>query len=208
MKWSRSGWSGSWTAGTQFDYDNGVSPVPNGSWVLENLQPGSADVNATRILSSAVTSGRFVFYFRHTSLTRDNFNVQMQSGATRGQDISFGSITAGYGGTTGRALADGINSFILIDMFAVDRWYKIMVDFDCTTDTSSIYVDDVLVRVGARFNTNIASIDRVVFRNPNGGTGAYPTSFYFDSLGPYSALPATATSTTIYGATINGATIY
>lgn len=205
------GWSGNWTAGTQFDYDNGVAGIPGGSWVMNNLQPSSADVNATRVLSSTVVSGRVEFRFRSSSITQDNFGIQLMDGATRGQDMYFCSTTAGCGGSTGRAVTDN-NGWILSDQVPVNTWVKVGVDFDCTTDTSNVYLDDVLIKTGALFLTPITSIDRVVFRNPGGaGTGGYPVNFYVDLIEdgtPASPTPErTDFPAVIRGAVLKGAVI-
>lgn len=179
-----SGWSGGWSGGTDFDYENALAF--DGTWSVTS--GANVDQQIFRAMTTALVSGFFAVNMRFDSTLAHNFGVQLQSTTTRAQDIFLNL------GTSFRAPTDNAGWTGTANL-AVDTWYKIGVDFDCTTDTSDIYINDTLIKTGANFLTAVTTINRVYFRNARSSAGT--PRCWWDYIREGTPVAPTAGTTTV-----------
>ena len=72
-------------------------------------------------------------------------------------------------------------------VIAVNTWYKMEIDFDCSTDTFDFYIDGTKKNTTAiNFENAVTSIDKVHLKN-NATGSSYPSNAWYDLIEPYAA---------------------
>lgn len=185
-----SGWSGNWTnaGGTSsyHQYDDDGS-APDGTWAFMH-DTYTAHVNnepvTYRALTDAVTSGRVSFKVKCNVDNRDNPGIWLHNGTSRALYLLFDQQATG----TNRDII-GPSGVCEENCIANNTWYKIDIDFDCTTDTFSVYLNDVSVGTGFSFENASTSVTRfyVVNNSASGFSATLGNTMWIDEIEPYAA---------------------
>lgn len=124
------GWSANWSGSTNYDYDNGVSNIPNGSWAIINSSNTSG--NVSRTLTTSVTTGSIRFYMRKSATNTSSKVILESSGGTQ-YAIDFKATAQ----ISLRSAAGDID----IQAYSADTWYAIDLDFDVSVPDNRARVD-------------------------------------------------------------------
>ena len=120
-------------------------------------------------LFSEQTSGTVEWYYKTTSTT--------QTTAIRMYDGGIECITLLLSNAGNDQYYDG--GYQLIKASIADTWQHWRIDFDASTDTYDIYVDDILEITGADFRNVGVALDKMRFETYTANLGY---SVYFDSI--------------------------
>lgn len=184
------GWSGNWVDGGsatgKIVYDTGQSQ--DGSWSMM-MDTFTAHVNlgpkVYRVLSSASTTGFIEYYVRCNVDDRDVPVTRLQSGTSSKIATQFVQTTTG----TGRNVTVGGSTYS--GVINIDTWYKIGIDYDCTTDTFDFYIDGIK-KNGSALNFDVVSttLDRFHFENnaASGFSSTLGNIFWIDNISDGNAI--------------------
>ena len=181
-----SGWSDNWTESGTGDwiYDDDVAGVPNGTFVAQvDTGPANLETALDRTLNPTVAAGDLTFSFRINKTNRNNHNIIFREGGTNRFGVASNPQQSGPA-----HLVEAVGgSTIASDLFSADTWYTIRINFDCSTDTFDVYVDNVLKGDNVAFSSACTTaIDAVrlsldAVSTPGSSAGSI---FYIDFIQP------------------------
>lgn len=154
------GWSDNWTTTGTGDwlYDDDITGQPNGTWIANADTTGNNyEPTLDRTLTDAMTSGDVTYYYNTSKTNRDQHGFWLRDGTTLRMYITTNPQASGNSD-----LID-VTGTIAAAMFGVNTWYKIRIDFDCTTDTFDVYVDGVLKGDNRAFSSASVTLNFVRF---------------------------------------------
>ena len=178
------GWSGNWIDGgtgtSLIDYDTAQSQDGSWSFMFDSFtgHTNTAD-RIYRDLSSASASGYLTFYVRVNVDDRDTPVIRIRSTTGNNIPIEFQQTSTG----TGRNIK--ICATTYSGVMAKDTWYKIGIDYDCTTDTLDFYIDDVKKNGSAiSFTAAASTLNRFWFENnpASGFSSTLGNMFWIDDI--------------------------
>lgn len=181
-----SGWATNWAHnGTYADkhvYDNGAS-APDGTWcVMCDTSANNWEPYIKRTPTTSVTSGHFEIRYKTDVDDRDRNYIYLEDAGNTNLVIYMDQVTS----NTGRHLKElGGGTTIASNAFSEGTWYKVGIDFDCTTDTYDIYIDGVKKNGSAiNFKNTATTIDSVKLSNSaaSGFSGTPGNIHYWDVI--------------------------
>lgn len=173
-----SGWTGNWTAtASRFVYDN--AQAQSGTWSCNLNLASATEPTCERTLSSAVTSGTVSWRFRIANTNTSGEAFYLYSGGTRAI-YTFKATNASS--PCGYTVVNGASTATYSGTLAVNTWYELEIEFDCSTDTYNFYIDGTKKNGTAlSFENAVTSIDKVYLKN-NATGSSYPTNAWYDNI--------------------------